>query len=87
VISTDEKCQLQALRRRHPGLGPAPRRTRSIEFEYRRGGTPAYFAAADVHRANVIGTIAPKTGIEPFAALLEKVMTVRVGQTGVLGGR
>jgi hypothetical protein len=37
VISTDEKCHLQALRRRHPGLGPAPRRTGSVEFEYRRG--------------------------------------------------
>jgi hypothetical protein len=75
VISADEKSQLQALRRRHPGLGPAPGRTRRVEFEYRRGGTLAYFAAYDVHRANVIGTIAPKTGIEPFAALVEKVMT------------
>jgi transposase len=75
VISADEKSQLQALRRRHLGLPPAPGRTRRVEFEYRRGGTLAYFAAYDVHRAGVIGTIAPKTGIEPFAELVQKVMS------------
>lgn len=75
VISADEKSQLQALRRCHPGLGPAPGRTRRVEFEYRRGGTLAYFAAYDVHRAQVIGTIAPTTGIEPFTELVAKVMT------------
>lgn len=75
VISADEKSQLQALRRRHPDLPPGPGRTRRVEFEYRRGGTLAYFAAYDVHRASVIGTIAPTTGIEPFADLVAKVMT------------
>ena len=65
VISADEKSQLQALRRRHRGLPPGPGRTRRVEFEYRRGGTLAYFAAYDVHRANVIGTIAPKPGSHP----------------------
>ena len=75
VISADEKSQLQALRRRHRGLAPAPARTRRVEFEYRRGGTLAYFAAYDVHRAQVIGTIAPRTGIEPFADLVHVVMT------------
>ncbi len=75
VISADEKSQLQALRRRHPGLAAAPGRTRRVEFEYRRGGTLAYFAAYDVHHAHVIGSIAAKTGIEPFSELVEKVMT------------
>jgi transposase len=75
VISADEKSQLQALQRRHPGLPPGPGRTRRIEFEYRRGGTLAYFAAYDVHHARVIGHIAPKTGIEPFTQLVEQVMT------------
>jgi len=70
VISADEKSQLQALRRRHRGLPPGPGRTRRVEFEYRRGGTVAYFAAYDVHRAQVLGRIAPKTGIEPFADLV-----------------
>jgi transposase len=75
VISADEKSQLQALRRRHPDLPPAPERIRRQEFEYRRGGTLAYLAAYDVHAARVIGRTAPTTGIEPFSALVEQVMT------------
>ena len=75
VISADEKSQLQALHRRHPGRPAGPGRTRQVEFEYRRGGTLAYFAAYDVHHARVMGTIAPKTGIEPFTELLATVMT------------
>jgi transposase len=75
VISADEKSQLQALQRRHRGLPAAPGRTRRVEFEYRRGGTLAYFAAYDVHHARVLGTIAPKTGIEPFTELVDQVMS------------
>lgn len=75
VISADEKSQLQALHRRHPGLPPGPGRTRRVEFEYRRGGTLAYLAAYDVHHARVIGRCAPTTGIAPFTALVEQVMT------------
>lgn len=76
VISADEKSQLQALHRRHPELPPAPRRTRRVEFEYTRGGTLAYFGAYDVHRAQLIGQVAPTTGIAPFGQLVEKVMTI-----------
>lgn len=76
VISADEKSQLQALRRRHPGRPPGPGHTRQVEFEYVRGGTLAYFAAYDVHHARVLGTIADKTGIAPFTELVEKVMSV-----------
>jgi transposase len=75
VLSADEKSQLQALRRRHPDLPPAPGRHRRTEFEYRRGGTLAYLAAYDVHAARVIGRCAPTTGITPFGALVEQVMT------------
>jgi transposase len=75
VLSADEKSQLQALHRRHPDLPPAPGRDRRQEFEYRRGGTLAYLAAYDVHHARVIGRTAPTTGIEPFAQLVEQVMT------------
>jgi hypothetical protein len=77
VISADEKSQLHALRRRHPGRPSGPGHTRQVDFEYQRGGTLAYFAAYDVHHARVIGTIAPKTGIEPFTELVEKVMTTQ----------
>jgi transposase len=75
VISADEKSQLQALRRRHPGLPPQPGQTRRVEFEYVRGGTLAYLAAYDVHHAQVFGRIAPKTGIAPFTQLVDQVMT------------
>lgn len=75
VISADEKSQLQALSRCHPGLPPAPGQPGRVEFEYRRGGTLAYLGAYDVHRARLMGTIAPTTGIVPFSELVDKVMT------------
>ncbi|HEX3306732.1 MAG TPA: transposase [Streptosporangiaceae bacterium] len=74
MLSADEKSQLQALRRRHPDLPPAPQRIRRQEFEYRRGGTLAYLAAYDVHAARVLGRTAPTTGIDPFGQLVEQVM-------------
>jgi transposase len=76
VISADEKSQLQAVARRHPGLAVGPGRSRRVEFEYKRGGTLAYMGAYDVHQAHLIGTVAPKTGIEPFMELAERVMTL-----------
>jgi transposase len=75
VISTDEKSQLQILSRCHPGLPPAPGRPGRVEFEYERHGTVAYMAAYDVHRARLMGRVEPTTGIAPFAALADQVMT------------
>jgi hypothetical protein len=75
VISADEKSQLQALRRCHPGRPPGPGHLAQVEFEYERGGTLAYMGAYDVHRAHLIGTIADKTGIAAFMELVDKVMT------------
>ena len=75
VICADEKSQLQALGRRHPTVPVAPARAALVEFEYRRGGTLAYLAAWDVHRANLFGRCERKTGIAPFGRLVEQVMT------------
>jgi transposase len=75
VISADEKSQLQALRRCHPGRPGGPGHVAQVEFEYERGGTLAYMGAYDVHRAHLIGSVADKTGIVPFMGLVEKVMT------------
>ena len=75
MISADEKSQLQALSRCHPALPGGPGRVARVEFEYERHGTLAYFGAYDVHHARLIGTIAPTTGIAPFAELVAKVMT------------
>ena len=46
-----------------------------VEHEYQRGGAPQYLAAYDVHRAHVVGRPEPKTGIEPFARVVEQVMS------------
>jgi hypothetical protein len=75
VISADEKSQLQVLRRIHPDQPAQPGRVHRVEFEYERGGTVAYLAAYDVHRAQLMGRVEPTTGITPFAALVEQVMT------------
>jgi transposase len=75
VISADEKSQLQALRRLHPSTPAGPGRPVRVEHEYERGGTLAYLAAYDVHHARVFGRTAPTTGIAPFTALVEQVMT------------
>jgi transposase len=76
VISADEKSQLQALARCHPGLPLGPGRLSRVEFEYERGGTLAYMGAYDVHRARLIGTVAEKTGIVPFMELVNRVMSL-----------
>ncbi len=46
-----------------------------VEFEYERHGTVAYMAAYDVHRARLMGRVEPTTGIAPFTALVNQVMT------------
>lgn len=75
VLSADEKPGVQARRRRCPNLPPNTRRPMRVEAEYARGGTLAYFAAYDVHRAHVMGRCEPTTGMAPFARLVEQVMT------------
>jgi transposase len=76
VLSADEKPGVQARSRIDPSRPPSPgRRPMRVESDYRRHGTLAYLAAYDVHRAQVIGHCAPSTGIAPFTALANKVMT------------
>lgn len=75
VLSADEKPGVQARRRIHPTLRPASDRPMRVEAEYARGGTLAYFAAYDVHRAHVIGRCEPTTGMAPFSRLVDQVMT------------
>jgi hypothetical protein len=76
VLSADEKPGVQARHRLHPSYPARPGRgPMLVEAEYRRHGTLAYLAAYDVHHAQVIGHCAPTTGIEPFTALVTKVMS------------
>ena len=75
VISADEKPGVQARRRIHANLPAGPGRAMRVEHEYIRGGTLAYLAAYDVHRARVFGRCEPTTGIVPFTNLVDQVMT------------
>ena len=75
VISADEKTSIQARRRRHATLPPAPGRARRVEHEYERKGAIAYLAAWDVKQARVFGRWEDSTGIEPFNRLVQQVMS------------
>ncbi|WP_406152851.1 IS630 family transposase [Streptomyces sp. NBC_01023] len=75
VVSSDEKTSVQARCRCHPTLAPGRARAMRVNHEYGRGGALAYLAAYDVHQAKVFGRCEPKTGIMPFMALVEQVMT------------
>ena len=75
VLSADEKPGVQARYRKHDTLPTGPHRPMRVESEYSRGGTLAYFAAYDVHRAHVIGRCEPSTGIAPFTNLVDQVRT------------
>ncbi|HEY2764632.1 MAG TPA: IS630 family transposase [Pseudonocardiaceae bacterium] len=75
VISSDEKTSIQARCRCHPTLAPGKTRRMRVNHDYDRGGALAYLAAYDIHQATVFGHCAPSTGIKPFMALVEQVMT------------
>jgi hypothetical protein len=74
ILSADEKTSIQARRRCHPSLPPAPGRAAYIENEYERGGALQYLAAWDVRRGYVMGRCEPKTGIAPFGRLVKQVL-------------
>jgi hypothetical protein len=74
IISADEKTSIQARRRCHEGLGPAPGRRRRVGHEYERGGALQYLAAWDIQEGVVMGRCEATTGIEPFGRLVKQVM-------------
>jgi transposase len=75
VLCADEKTSIQARCRCHPTLPPGKARSMRINHDYDRGGALAYLAAYDIGQAKVYGRCAPSTGINPFMALVEQVMT------------
>ena len=75
VVWADEKTSIQARARIHEGSPPASGRVVRVEHEYERRGALAYFAAWDVHRAQVYGRCEQRTGIEPFGRLVEQIMS------------
>lgn len=77
VLCADEKTSIQARRRRHETLPPAPGRTMRLEHEYERRGALAYLAAWDVKQARVFGRCEATTGIQPFDRLVQQVMSCK----------
>jgi DDE superfamily endonuclease len=82
ILSADEKTSIQARRRCHPALPPAPGRAAYIENEYERGGALQYLAAWDVRRGYIIGRCEPKTGIAPFGRLVKQVLAEEPYRSG-----
>jgi hypothetical protein len=82
ILSADEKTSIQARRRCHPSLPPAPGRAAYIENEYERGGALQYLAAWDVRRGYVMGRCEPTTGIEPFGRLVKQVLAEEPYRSG-----
>jgi hypothetical protein len=76
VISSDARTSIQARCRCPPSLPAGKARMMRVNHEYKRGGAVAYLAVYDVHQARVFGRCAPSTGIKPFMALVEQVMTL-----------
>ena len=75
MISADEKTSIQARCRCHPTLAPGQARAMRVSHDYDRGGACAYLAAWDVRRGKVFGRCEPTTGIDPFQALVDQVMS------------
>jgi transposase len=75
VISADEKTSIQARCRCHPTLPPGKARMMRVSHDYRRRGAIAYLSAYDVHKAKIFGRCEDTTGIAPFTALVDQVMT------------
>ena len=81
VICADEKPSIQARRRIHATLPPAPSsRGLRVEHTYERQGALPYLAALDIgrrggRRPRVIGRSERRGGINPFDRLVRQVMT------------
>jgi DDE superfamily endonuclease len=82
ILSADEKTSIQARRRCHPALPPAPGRAAYIENEYERQGALQYLAAWDVRRGYIMGRCEARTGIEPFGRLVKQVLAEEPYRSG-----
>jgi hypothetical protein len=75
VISIDAKPSIQARRRCHPPLPPGPSRVMRVEHEYARKGALALLAGLDIRTGRVFGACPKTTGIVPFMALVDQIMS------------
>jgi hypothetical protein len=57
ILCVDEKTGMQALGRKHPVRGSAPRRDRRMDYEYIRHGTRKLMAAFNPHTGDVYAEV------------------------------
>ena len=74
VFSVDEKTGIQAKSRVNPTRPAIPGIPVRREFEYRRHGTAALFAALDVHDGQVAAWVTDSTRSENFVAFLQDLV-------------
>src|ERR1700682_3033658 len=73
VLSVDEKSQIQALDRTHPGLPMKRGRCGTMTHDYKRHGTTTLFAALDVRDGKVIGQCMARHRHQEFIRFLNKI--------------
>jgi transposase len=75
VISIDAKPSIQARRRCHHPTPPLPGKAMRVEHEYQRAGALALLAGLDIRTGQVLGSCPPATGITPFMALVDQILS------------
>lgn len=73
VLSLDEKPQIQALDRTHPGLPVRPGRCATMTHDYERHGTTTLFAALNVLDGTVLGRCMQRHRHQEFLRFLNAV--------------
>ena len=75
VLSVDAKPSIQARQRCHRTIPAGQGKPARVEHEYQRNGALALLAVLDVHTGEVFASTPATTGIAPFMALMDQVMT------------
>ena len=75
VLSVDAKPSIQARQRCHRTIPAGQGKPARVEHEYQRNGALALLAVLDVHTGEVFASTPAATGIAPFMALMDQVMT------------
>jgi transposase len=73
VLSVDEKSQIQALDRTHPGLPIKKGRCQTMTHDYKRHGTTTLFAALNVFEGRVIGRCMQRHRHQEFIRFLNAI--------------
>jgi hypothetical protein len=73
MLCVDEKSQIQALQRTHPGLPLKKGRCGTMTHDYKRHGTTTLFAALDVLAGKVIGDCYKRHRHQEFLRFLRRI--------------